>query len=89
MASERAQLDKLHPADLADILEDLDYKKRTDFIEDLDVETVAEAFAEMEADTQIEILEHHGQPASVGAAGGDAARRGRRPAGGTARGKIR
>ena len=60
LVSDRAQLDKLHPADLADILEDLDYKKRTDFIEDLDVETAAEAFAEMEADTQIEILEHLG-----------------------------
>ena len=60
LVSERAQLDKLHPADLADILEDLDYKKRTDFIEDLDVETVAEAFAEMEADTQMEIIEHLG-----------------------------
>jgi len=58
LVSEKSQLDKLHPADLADILEDLDYKKRTDFIEDLDVETVAEAVAEMEADTQMEILEH-------------------------------
>ncbi len=60
LVSERAQLDKLHPADLADILEDLDYKKRTDVMEDLDVETAAEAFAEMEADTQIEIIEHLG-----------------------------
>ncbi|MCX5891356.1 MAG: CBS domain-containing protein [Deltaproteobacteria bacterium] len=58
LVSDRAQLDKLHPVDLADILEDLDYKKRTDFIEDLDVETAAEAVAEMESDTQIEIIEH-------------------------------
>jgi CBS domain-containing protein/sporulation protein YlmC with PRC-barrel domain len=58
LVSEKSQLDKLHPADLADILEDLDYKKRTDFIEDLGVETIAEAVAEMEADTQMEILEH-------------------------------
>ncbi len=28
---ERHQLDQLHPADLADLIEDLDYKKRTDF----------------------------------------------------------
>ena len=55
---EKQQLDQLHPADLAEIIEDLDYKKRTDFIEDLDVEVAAEAFAEMELDTQIEILEH-------------------------------
>jgi magnesium transporter len=60
LVSEQAQLDKLHPADLADILEDLDYKKRADFIEDLDVETAAEAFAEMEPDTQMEIIEHLG-----------------------------
>ena len=58
LRTERAKLDQLHPADLADLIEDLDYKKRTDFIEDLDVEVAAEAFAEMERDTQIEILEH-------------------------------
>ncbi len=58
LSTERAKLDELHPADLADLIEDLDYKKRTDVIEDLDVEVAAEAFAEMERDTQIEILEH-------------------------------
>jgi magnesium transporter len=58
LRSEKQQLDQLHPADLAEIIEDLDYKKRADFIEDLDVEVAAEAFAEMELDTQIEILEH-------------------------------
>ena len=58
LVSDKQQLDQLHPADLAEIIEDLDYKKRTDFIEDLDVETAAEAFAEMESDTQVEIIEH-------------------------------
>jgi magnesium transporter len=58
LRTERTKLDQLHPADLADLIEDLDYKKRSDFIEDLDVEVAAEAFAEMERDTQIEILEH-------------------------------
>ncbi|MGB8991297.1 MAG: CBS domain-containing protein [Desulfobaccales bacterium] len=58
LRGEKQQLDQLHPADLAEIIEDLDYKKRADFIEDLDVEVAAEAFAEMELDTQIEILEH-------------------------------
>ena len=58
LRSEKQQLDQLHPADLAEIIEDLDYKKRADFIEDLDVEVAAEAFVEMELDTQIEILEH-------------------------------
>lgn len=58
LSTERSKLDQLHPADLADLIEDLDYKKRTDFIEDLDVEVAAEAFSEIERDTQIEILEH-------------------------------
>jgi magnesium transporter len=58
LRTERTKLDQMHPADLADLIEDLDYKKRSDFIEDLDVEVAAEAFAEMERDTQIEILEH-------------------------------
>jgi magnesium transporter len=58
LSTERTKLDQLHPADLADLIEDLDYKKRSDFIEDLDVEVAAEAFAEMERDTQIEILEN-------------------------------
>lgn len=58
LTSERQQLSLLHPADLAEIIEDLDYKKRTDFIEDLDPETAAEAIAEMELDTQIDIIEH-------------------------------
>jgi magnesium transporter len=60
LRGEKQHLDQLHPADLAEIIEDLDYKKRADFIEDLDVEVAAEAFAEMEVDTQIEILEHMG-----------------------------
>jgi magnesium transporter len=58
LIEDRAHLDQLHPADLADLIEDLDYKKRSDFIEELDVETAAEAFAEMELDTQVEIIEH-------------------------------
>jgi magnesium transporter len=58
LRTERSKLDQLHPADLADLIEDLDYKNRSDFIEDLDVEVVAEAFAEMERDIQIEVLEH-------------------------------
>ncbi len=58
LRKEKSQLSQMHPADLAEIIEDLDYKKRADFIEDLDVEVAAEAFGEMERDTQIEILEH-------------------------------
>jgi len=57
LVRDRQQLDQMHPADLADILEALDYKTRSDVIEDLDVETVAEAFAEMDRDAQLEALE--------------------------------
>ncbi len=57
LLSEQQQLDQLHPADLADLIEDLDYRTRTDIIEELDVETAAEAFAEMELDTQLEIID--------------------------------
>jgi magnesium transporter len=60
LLSERQQLDQLHPADLADLIEDLDYRTRSDIIEDLDVETAAEAFAEMELDTQLEIIDQLG-----------------------------
>jgi Mg2+ transporter MgtE len=56
--SEKQQLDQLHPADLADLIEDLDYRTRTDLIEELDAETAAEAFAEMELDTRVEIIEN-------------------------------
>ena len=58
LLSEKQQLDQLHPADLADLIEDLDYRSRTDLIEELDAETAAEAFAEMELDTQVEIIEN-------------------------------
>ncbi len=58
LLSEKQQLDQLHPADLADLIEDLDYRTRTDLIEELDAETAAEAFAEMELDTQVEIIEN-------------------------------
>ena len=58
LLSEKQQLDQLHPADLADLIEDLDYRTRTDLIEELDAETAAEAFAEMELDTRVEIIEN-------------------------------
>jgi magnesium transporter len=58
LRGEKQQLDQLHPADLAEIIEDLDYKQRAHFIKDLGVEVAAEAIGEMELDTQIEILAH-------------------------------
>jgi CBS domain-containing protein/sporulation protein YlmC with PRC-barrel domain len=65
LLSEKQQLDQLHPADLADLIEDLDYRTRSDLIEELDAETAAEAVAEMELDTQVEIIEHLGRQQAV------------------------
>lgn len=60
---EKEQLGQLHPADIADILEEMDYKRRADFIKDLDAQQAVEALAEMDLDTQVEIIEqmdvHH------------------------------
>jgi magnesium transporter len=54
---EKEQLGQLHPADIADILEDMDYKRRADFIKDLDAQQAVEALAEMDLDSQVEIIE--------------------------------
>lgn len=54
---ERQQLNELHPADIADLLEEMDYKRRADFIEKLDDQQAIDALAEMELDTQVEIIE--------------------------------
>ena len=57
LRGEKQQLDQLHPADLAEIIEDLDYKKRADFIEDLDVEVAARRFfATLYVDPEARIL---------------------------------
>ncbi|OAT80828.1 magnesium transporter [Desulfotomaculum copahuensis] len=54
---EQEGLSQLHPADIADIIEDLDHQERTGFIDRLDDETAAEALAEVDLDTQVEIIE--------------------------------
>jgi len=48
---------KLHPADIADIVAQLDPVERTEVMEQLDVETAAEALAEAEPELQVSILE--------------------------------
>jgi Mg/Co/Ni transporter MgtE len=50
-------LEKMHPADLADIVEDLSPEDREAIIETLDPEVAAEALSEMDPDIQSSILE--------------------------------
>lgn len=54
---DKEQLEQLHPADIASILEEMDYKRRADFIENLGSQQTIDALAEMDLDTQVEIIE--------------------------------
>lgn len=47
---------RLHPADIAEIIEELDYYERPDFIRTLDHQTAAEALGEVDLDTQVNIF---------------------------------
>ena len=49
---------KLHPADIGDILNQMDPAHRRDVLESLDVETAAEALAEADEDVQVQALQH-------------------------------
>jgi CBS domain-containing protein/sporulation protein YlmC with PRC-barrel domain len=52
-----ARLAQLHPADLADILEELSPKDRAGVLASLDNEAIAEAMEEMEPQAQVEVLQ--------------------------------
>jgi magnesium transporter len=52
-----AKLAELHPADLADIIEDLTPRDRLGVLSTLDDEALADVVEEMEPDTQVEVLE--------------------------------
>ncbi len=54
---EKQQLSELHPADIAELIEEMGYKYRADFIESLDSQQTIDALAEMDLDTQVEIIE--------------------------------
>lgn len=56
LTMEKQQLKELHPADLADLLEELDYKSRARFIDHLDSQQTVEALAVMDLETQVEII---------------------------------
>jgi magnesium transporter len=51
------KLEKLHPADLADIMEDLSPAEREAIISSVDEETAAEALAELDARLQAQLVE--------------------------------
>jgi len=54
---EKKQLSELHPADMADLIEDMDYKRRANFINNLDDQQAIDALAEMDLEAQVEIIE--------------------------------
>lgn len=53
---EHPSLTELHPADLADIIEDLDRVSRSHLLAGLDQQTAIEALTEADIDTQVEII---------------------------------
>lgn len=56
LTREKEQLRQLHPADIADIIEELDYKQRANFLDALDSQQAIDALSEMDLDTQIEMI---------------------------------
>ncbi|MHB1457715.1 MAG: magnesium transporter [Armatimonadota bacterium] len=51
------KLSKLHPADIADIIEQMNPLQRTDIIESLDIQTAADVLPEASPEVQAEIIE--------------------------------
>ncbi|MDD4599550.1 hypothetical protein SDC9_04066 [bioreactor metagenome] len=58
LVRDKEQLGQLHPADIANILEEMDYKRRAEFIDNLEEQQAIDALSEMDLDTQVEIIEH-------------------------------
>ena len=54
----RKDIGELHPADIADIIEELDHKEQLLILQSLDDETAAETFEEVQPDVQAEIVKH-------------------------------
>jgi CBS domain-containing protein len=52
-----ARLARLHPADIAKIIDELDPAQRTEYFESVDVETAAETLAETDPAVQVSIVE--------------------------------
>ncbi|HBP65703.1 MAG TPA: magnesium transporter MgtE [Desulfosporosinus sp.] len=56
LTREKEQLRQLHPADIADIIEEMDYKQRANFLDVLDSQQAIDTLTEMELDTQVEMI---------------------------------
>ena len=54
---EKQQMSELHPADIADLLEEMDYKTRAGFIDNLNDQQAVDALGEMDLDSQVDIIE--------------------------------
>jgi Mg2+ transporter MgtE len=54
----RRDIADLHPADIADIIEELDRKEQLLILQSLDEETAAETFEEVQPDVQADIVKH-------------------------------
>lgn len=54
----RRDIGDLHPADIADIIEELDHREQLLILGSLDDETAAEAFEEVQPDVQAQIVRH-------------------------------
>lgn len=53
---EKTQLEELHPADIADLIEQMDYKNRVNFLRSLGYQQAVDAISEMDLDTQVEVI---------------------------------
>jgi len=58
LSREYNNLSQLHPADIADFVEELDPRERTDLLNTLDDEQAADVLTEVDLDTQVEIIEN-------------------------------
>jgi CBS domain-containing protein/sporulation protein YlmC with PRC-barrel domain len=56
LAKTNSRLSRLHPSDLADIIEDLDKTTRTYVVSNLDEEHAADVLEELEPDAQVDII---------------------------------
>lgn len=54
---DRGKFRRLHPADFADLIEQMDYNSRASFIKSLDCDQAGEAIGEMDLDIQVGIIE--------------------------------
>jgi magnesium transporter len=61
ISREKQQLSELHPADIADLLEEMGHKYRIDFIQNLDAKLAVDTLSEVDLDTQVDIIEQMDQ----------------------------